>query len=384
MLESHEFYRGREQTWVKHYVLRKYLQRFGPIIGFGHPSITYVDCFSGPWNTKSGDLSDTSFSIALEELRNARETHGQRGKPLRLRCVFLEQDRSRFSELKKFTDEVSDAEVLPLNSSFEEAIPEILRFLDQDRKTFPFIFIDPTGWTGFSMQDIAPLLKRQPGEVLINFMLDFIRRFIEHDFSRDSFSRLFGSDDFDEGLKDLQGWDRDDAIAQRYCRSLREVCGFNHVQRAVVLHPDMDKTHFLLIYGTRHARGVEVFKDAEKRAMDAQEASRARVEVHRKKQPLFNPEEMPESRHYMNLRDRYLLMARQTVGQNINDSESSAYDGLWEIALSYPLVWESDLRGWLDEWCREGLIDYVGMKPKERSLKRDKGHIVKRKMERVN
>lgn len=378
MLEGQQYYAGREQSWVKHFVLRKYLERFGPIIGFGRPSITYVDGFSGPWNIQSDQKSDSSFSIALSELRKARDTHAKRGKELRLRCVFLEQDRKRFAELKKFVDQVSDADVLPINSGFEEAIPAVIHFLDKDSDTFPFIFIDPTGWTGFGMQSIAPLLKRKPCEVLINFMLDFIRRFIEHDFSRDSFIRLFGSDDFDADLEHLQGWDRDDAITDRYCRSLREVCGFNHVQRAMVLHPDMDKTHFMLIYGTRNPKGVEVFKDAEERAMKEQEKSRARIEVQRRNQPLFDPDEMPESRHYVGLRDRYQIRARQEAVRLINSSEYTAYDVLWQNGLAFPLVWEKDLREWLHEWQEKGLIRYAGLKPREKTLKWGRGHKIER------
>jgi three-Cys-motif partner protein len=112
MLEGQELYEGREQTWVKHYVLKKYLERFAHIIGSWCPSITYVDGFSGPWKNQSDTLSDTSFFIALAELRKARDTYAKRGKVVHIRCVFLEQDRARFKELKAFTDGIPDAEVL--------------------------------------------------------------------------------------------------------------------------------------------------------------------------------------------------------------------------------------------------------------------------------
>jgi three-Cys-motif partner protein len=71
MLEGIENYRGREQSWVKHYVLSKYLQQFAQIIGFKWPSITYVDGFCGPWNSQAVDLSDTSFSSAIKELQKS-------------------------------------------------------------------------------------------------------------------------------------------------------------------------------------------------------------------------------------------------------------------------------------------------------------------------
>jgi three-Cys-motif partner protein len=66
-------YKGREQTGVKHLFLSEYLQRFGPIISSWCSTITYVDCFSGPWQQQSEALKDTSFFIALQELQRARE-----------------------------------------------------------------------------------------------------------------------------------------------------------------------------------------------------------------------------------------------------------------------------------------------------------------------
>jgi three-Cys-motif partner protein len=380
MLKGHEFYEGREQTWVKHFVLRKYLERFAHIIGSWRPSITYVDGFSGPWRHQSESLSDTSFSIAISELRKARDTFARRGKDVRIRCIFLEQDRTRFAELKAYSDAVSDADVLTLNSKFEDAIPQIIHFVEKERGTFPFIFIDPTGWTGFSMKSIAPLLKRRHSEVLINFMLDFIRRFIEQEFTREGFRDLFGSDEFDIGLKNLQGLDRDNAIAERYCRSLQVICGFKYVQRAIVIHPDKDQSDFELVYGTRHPKGVEVFKEVEQQAMDVQETSRAYVESKTKRRreggqtSFLEPTEMPESQYYAKLRDRYSNEARMLVVNELNVAKDISYDDLWALALSRPLVWKRDLDKWLKEWCDNGVIEWKGRTARERTFKRDKGH----------
>ena len=69
-------YEGREQSQAKHLILRLYLQRFAHIIGTWNDAITYVDCFSGPWDVQNANLSDSSFSIALDELRKAKQTLG--------------------------------------------------------------------------------------------------------------------------------------------------------------------------------------------------------------------------------------------------------------------------------------------------------------------
>ena len=185
---------GREQTLVKHFILRKYLSRFAPIVLSHWNSISYVDCFSGPWNACTDDLRDTSFSIALEELRRARDHHADSRRQVGLRCFFLERNADAYARLKAYADAVDDAEVETRNAILEESVDAILDLVRREgRQTFPFIFIDPTGWTGFAMDTIAPLLSVEPGEVLINLMTKDVRRFIEspEQQTQASFDRLF-------------------------------------------------------------------------------------------------------------------------------------------------------------------------------------------------
>ncbi|HSU56664.1 MAG TPA: three-Cys-motif partner protein TcmP, partial [Candidatus Dormibacteraeota bacterium] len=195
-----ELYAGREQTLVKHFILQKYLERFAFIVGSYWDVLTYVDCFSGPWNARSEKFEDSSFAIALKELRNARDALARpRGRNIQLRCFFLEKNRAAYAKLKEFADHATDAKIEPRNATLEESIRHIVDFVrGGGSKAFPFIFIDPTGWTGFEMETIAPLLRLNPGEALINFMTGHIRRFLDSpdEETQESFKRLFGSGAF--------------------------------------------------------------------------------------------------------------------------------------------------------------------------------------------
>src|SRR4051794_38445735 len=97
-------YEGREQSRAKHEILRGYLGRFAHILGTVKSTITYVDCFSGPWDVQNSDLSDSSFAIAIDELRKARDTlKQQRGRNLKLRCFFLEERKSSHARLAAYS-----------------------------------------------------------------------------------------------------------------------------------------------------------------------------------------------------------------------------------------------------------------------------------------
>lgn len=47
---------------------------------------------------------------------------------------------------------------------------EVVQFAKAENNMFTFTFIDPTGWKGFGMNNIRPLLELPFSEVLINFM----------------------------------------------------------------------------------------------------------------------------------------------------------------------------------------------------------------------
>jgi three-Cys-motif partner protein len=365
-----EIYAGREQTLVKHFILRKYLERFAHIVGSRWEVLTYVDCFSGPWNVRSNNLEDSSFAVALNELRKARDTHGKHGRSIRLRCFFLEKDPVAYARLKEFADGVTDAEVVTRNATLEESIQQIVSFVSAGgSQSFPFIFIDPTGWTGFEMDTIQPLLRFDPGEVLINFMTGHIRRFLDssEEQTLESFRRLFGSDAIRHKVEGLTGQDRDDAAIEEYGRSVQTVGAFTYMCSAIVLHPEIDRTQFHLIYATRSQKGVQVFKEAEKKAMVVQEAARAEAQqrrrVARTRQPsLLSSQELHDPGLYNSLRDRYVTKSRDMVLDDLRARRRVLYDDLWALSMVQPMTWESDLKEWIREWQKEGRLELSGLK----------------------
>ncbi len=368
-----ELYEGREQTLVKHFILQQYLERFAHIVGTHYDALTYVDCFSGPWNVRSDNLA---------ELRKARDTHAQRGRDVKLRCYFLEKNRAAYAKLKAFADSVTDAEIGTRNATLEESIPEIVDFVKRGgAKAFPFIFIDPTGWTGFAMDTITPLLRLNPGEVLINFMTGHIRRFLEspQKETQESFHRLFGSGTFRAKVQGLAQLDLEDAAVAEYALNLKQNGGFAHSSTAIVLHPKLDRTHFNLIYATRNPKGIEVFKAAEKKAMEVQEHARAEAQQRRRiaqrgQAELFGSQELHDSSHYNALRGRYLAKSRSAVTQALQARGRLLYDEAWTLVLAGPMVWETDLKGWIKEWCDEGKLEMTGMQPRQRVPQRGKGN----------
>lgn len=372
-----EVYEGRAQSFVKHEVLKHYLLRCALIVGRHWPVITYIDGFSGPWNAQSDKLDDASFCIALEQLRKARSKLN-----IQLRCFFIEADAKAYAHLKQFAKSVSDAEVETRNCEFEAAIPDILEFVKAGGpKSFPFIFIDPKGWKGFAMKTIQPLLQLKPGEILVNFMTSHIKRFVvaPEALRHDEFEDLFGSSEYRNMPKELSAQEKEDWLVKLYMRNLQRSGNFSYVCAVMVLNPEKDATHFHLIYATRHIKGVEVFKEVEKKAMELQEHARAEAQQQLRERrteqfEMFSAKTMHRNSHYDALRERYRKLAQSDVQTQLVNNGFLDYEAALMIALLHPLVWESDLKEWLTAWRAENKMRIDGLKGKERGPMSGRSH----------
>jgi hypothetical protein len=116
---------------------------------------------------------------------------------------------------------------------------------------------------------------------------------------------------------------------------------------------------------------VEVFKNAEKKAMT--EMRQIRVKAHQREQEkrtrqteLFEPEVLHSTDYFDLLRERYLTKAKEQIRQSLQGKGRVAYDDAWSLALKEPLVWESDLKEWIADWKKAGMIKVEGLRPKQR------------------
>ena len=145
-------------------------------------------------------------------------------------------------------------------------------------------------------------------------MTEHIRRFIEspQKQTQESFVKLFGSGQFKNELRGLEEKDREDALVTAYSESVKRVGSFAYTSSAIVLHPTKDRTHFHLIYATRDPKGIEVFKDAEKKAMPVMEKTRDEAQKRGREERTGQTElafasmtTQDPSAYFQSLRERY-------------------------------------------------------------------------------
>ena len=380
-MQSIEDYRGREQTYLKHFFLERYLERVAYNIGSFASDFAYVDGFSGPWQSQHEALQDTSFMIAVGKLRTVQSGLARVNRKPKIRCLFIEKAPSAFRALDGAIKGVTDIDCKALPGEFETLIPEIGKFIG---RAFSLIFIDPTGWTGFGLKRIEPLLRHRPGEVIVNFMFDHINRFLEKPSAElsPSFDELFGGPGWDSAVQATSR--REEAIIALYCNRMRTIGDFSHVTSTRILNPTKDRTYFYLIYGTRHPKGLVEFRKVEEEALseqervrlDAKEASR----LERTKQPLLIPMgEMPSGPTPLDIeRDVRLLEAEAKLPGLLDAQGRTDYDSSLASMLETPLVFERDVKALIARLQQDRYLRIEGLESRQRVPQYGRGHLLVR------
>jgi three-Cys-motif partner protein len=355
-------YVGREQAYIKHCLLEEYLPEWAYKVGSAWDGLVYVDGFAGPWQTTHDNYADTSFGVAIETLRQCQfGLRESRGRDLPMQCILIDRDKDAFAQLKKFASVRSKSgfEVHALHGEFVERIGDVEALIKRNtRNAFRFVFLDPKGWADIPMKKLQTFLRGRSCEVLINLMTRHILRFLDEPDRKQSYLNLFERSEVLEILRAARlKNDPSYALAQEavgeYGRSLRLLCGFNYVSAAVILEPDEESIRYFLVYATNHPRGVEVFKNAERKASRIQDEVRHQTHVRKTRQPEFAFDEgPPSSKLSSQLKQFYSERARKSVVNLLSSRAPHSeivYSDLFCEAMTFPLVTSDDLVSWLTE-----------------------------------
>lgn len=276
-MKNFEHYKGREQTYFKHRLLEAYLERLFMIVGQHAPSICYVDCFAGPWEEQGEDLGDTSIAKSLDIIKKCRNGLLRMRKDVRFRALFIEQNSKSFQKLEDYLDgrKHEGTEIKALNGSFHELIPEILDWCGP--RDFVFFFVDPKGWKNdVERPTLTPLLRRPNSEFLINFMYGFLSRFVSDAKLQEDMRRIFG---IVPDVRDMTPDQREAFLLSLYRNNLKRVLPADgrkpRTASVKVLNPIKDRTHYHLVYLTRHHLGIVKFMEASEKLDLVQKKARA-------------------------------------------------------------------------------------------------------------
>lgn len=248
----------KPHTEAKHIILRKYLDAWFPMLTSYHGRVVICDGFAGPGIYSKGEEGSPIVAI------NAFIDHQTQMKSEAV-YVFIEKDKKRCESLKK----VISAKTLPeevkceiINDEYEAAFGKMLDYLDHNvlRIAPTFAFIDPFGVKGYSMALIERFMSNKRCEVLITFMVEPMKRFIDTDEFEGPCDQLFGGDAWRDA-RSMIGKEREDFLRALYQRQLEDRTGIKYV-RFFTMKNHKDVPIYDLFSGTNHPAGVDAMKAA--------------------------------------------------------------------------------------------------------------------------
>ncbi len=358
-----ETYDGREQTQAKHFILKSYLQALAFKILNQWDELTYVDGFSGPWHSRMEDFSDTSFMIAIEVLREAQSYFRERGEVKTIRCFLVEKEpvpyKQLTAEVAKFHMPENRFLVKTRGGLFEEAVPEIVDFVGQ---SFSLVFIDPTGWTGYPYDKITPLLRHKPGEVLINFMYDFINRFASSadKTTEDSLAPILGGSGWKNRLD--PNLTTGAAVEKLFREELKRVGEFEFVTSTCIQKSTVDRPHFFIAYGTRSGHGLVAFREVEWGALRKHEQNRLGAKLRKREKAtgtpdLFDKQDLPKDQSVQQIVDEQKKWALNYLLQWLEEQGGRAVFSDVRLALMEPcMLRETNVKDICVDLARQGIL----------------------------
>lgn len=356
-------YEGREQAFVKHTFLDKYLPALIGKVCSRYDEFVYVDGFAGPWKSAAGkNFEDTSFGIALNHMTSQRLKYLSRGRNVRMRAFLVEKDAASFAQLRQAAARYPKIEVTPLNGKMEDHAAAIAASIPQ--QSFSFTLIDPKGFPAIS--SMMPLLQRQNAEALVNFMFDFANRFGGTDLipTLEAWLSTSAPDDWREQIRAVSGEQREQLYEDLAVEALRQTPGYDYAPVITVDKVLHNRPLYKLIFLTRHSEGLKVYRDSERRALDAQAATRSASKAKKRETgtlmgDLFadGSDAVPNDRSTQVIRRSKEEASRRLQAMLANaGSGFRTWKECWPLILAELSVTHSWLGKQINDWRKAGLI----------------------------
>ena len=349
-------YTGREQSYVKHVFLERYLERLVHKTASIYPHIVYVDGFAGPWQSTNEKFEDTSFGIALDALRRAKASWKTRNRDVKMSAFLVERDADAYKHLAQVPAKYPDVIIKTYKADFLAVLPDILKDIPAD--AFVFFLIDPKGWR-IPLQKLTQLLARPHSEVIFNFMFDFINRAasIKDSAVVAGLNELIPLGDWRSTLDEaekarpdgLSSEERKSILVDAFKSNLAHFGRYEYVAETTVLRPVEDRPLYCLFYATRHPRGIEVFRDCQAEALKEQSKTRAAAKV-KHAEVKSGQAEIFQSLHDMAPNDlmAFEQMERAAAEETLLkltpvQPDTIQYEKLWPQVLAHHVVRRTDI-----------------------------------------
>jgi three-Cys-motif partner protein len=246
---------------AKHYLLRRYLQAWLPIMSSWQGRLVLIDGFAGPGIYEDGQPGSPIIMLKAFLDHNARDRIDAQ-----LVYVFIEQDKRRAatleSEIAKLGKLPSNVKVQVIPKPYEDAFSSVLDNIEQKgQKLAPtFAFLDPFGYSDAPMTLTGRFLQFRRCEVLIYVPIRTVNRWLRREGQENAMTLLFGTTDWSTAVAIQDGHERVRFLHDLFYRQLKADCGLAYV-RSFEIVTAARNSGYHLFFGTNHELGLLKMKE---------------------------------------------------------------------------------------------------------------------------
>ena len=265
-----------EPTKIKHQLLNDYLGAWISIL-YSNQSLIgkekkliYVDGFSGPgeyWadETKSSRVNGSPI-LAAEKANKYIDEDGSR----KFLIIAIDSEKRCIEHLQPILVGINKhkQEWQVLHTTFEQGMDELFGYLEANNARIApaFFFVDPFGYSGFTMETVLRILKHPRTELFINFMHYDINRFLQTEHSQEHLQSLFGSDEY-KNAASLNSDGKTSYFMDLYCKKLKEKASGIYVLPFRMNTPGQGRRpRYFLIHVSQHIKALKEMKNCMARA----------------------------------------------------------------------------------------------------------------------
>lgn len=249
------FWEYPEQTQIKHKVLYKYLDAWITILGSKNLRINYYDGFSGcgAYYDYHNDKIGWGSPLIAQQVAISRRIYNKCHFYLNENC---ENNIGNLKNVLKF----QNLDLSKIDFTQEKYNDNINKFLDYlEKNPAPtFFMIDPYG-IDVDFNTLKRIMSIPRTEIFLNFMYNYLNRFITNLPSETGINQLYGNTDwqkfrtYKENLKE-QG------LVELYRNKLKMFSKYTYQYR--MSFPNQNKTYYYLFHITQNLKGCSIMKDA--------------------------------------------------------------------------------------------------------------------------
>lgn len=243
------------QTQIKHRVLGAYAKIWISKLGKYNETM-FFDCHAGcgAYIDKTTREITYGSSFLVEDIAcSLNEKRG--GKNFICACE-IEQDY--YENYQKIISDIGKKTISLKNDDFQNVLldPRVKKYYSTHPTLF---FVDPFGYT-MKMSSIGMMMKNHKNEVFINFMFDFINRFLSVSDTR-IFDDFFGSNEWTKA-NSLSGTAREEFLIDLYKQRVKAVTNAKYVYAYRLCFADKNQTYYYLVHATNNIQGITYMKDS--------------------------------------------------------------------------------------------------------------------------